>query len=137
MRNVTLKNCPLCGQKAVIATWRARKGYEGNIECTNCLLTLLSITYDDEDTLVDTLEKRWNSRAEENSEPEADIEVPTSEAMKGPNADVTNLTREEALYFIKHHCEECPIPECAGYQSAICEEKIQYLLKKYGKFQGG
>lgn len=133
MRDIILKKCPLCGHEAIIETWRARKGYEGNVECTNCLLNLLSITYDDEDTLVNTLEKQWNFRVgeEDESENTANSESPTSEAMKGPKADVTNLTREEALYFVRHHCEECPIPECAGYQSAICEEKVQYLLKKY------
>ena len=41
-----IKECPCCGSDAVLESYEARKGWEANVHCNNCLLQMISITYD-------------------------------------------------------------------------------------------
>lgn len=61
-----LKPCPFCGGEAVLEPYKARKGYEANIQCNGkCLLTMHTITYDTEEEAIENVIEAWNRRATE------------------------------------------------------------------------
>nr|DAV54163.1 MAG TPA: restriction alleviation protein [Caudoviricetes sp.] len=58
-----LKPCPFCGGEALLEPYRARKGYEASIQCNQCLCSMSTITYDEEETAIEDIVKAWNRRA--------------------------------------------------------------------------
>lgn len=49
-----------------------------------------------------------------------------------PGIDVTDFSAAKAAEFIHHKCNDCRIRmNCSGNDSAIYEQKVQYLLTKY------
>ena len=72
MNEIKLKPCPFCGGKAVLEPYKARKGYEANIQCNGgCLALMRTITYDTEEEAVEAVVNTWNRRAD-NEQREAD-----------------------------------------------------------------
>ena len=72
MKENELKPCPFCGGEAVLEPYKARKGYEANIQCNGgCLALMRTITYDTEEEAVNNVVKAWNRRAD-NEQREAD-----------------------------------------------------------------
>ena len=72
MANTELKPCPFCGGEAVLEPYKARKGYEANIQCNGgCLALMRTITYDTEEEAIENVVKAWNRRAD-NEQREAD-----------------------------------------------------------------
>lgn len=57
-----LKLCPFCGGEALLEPYRARKGYEASIQCNQCLCSMSTITYDEEETAIEDVVKAWNRR---------------------------------------------------------------------------
>lgn len=57
-----LKPCPFCGGEALLEPYRARKGYEASIQCNQCLCSMSTITYDEEETAIEDVVKAWNRR---------------------------------------------------------------------------
>lgn len=57
-----LKPCPFCGGEALLEPYRARKGYEASIQCNQCLCSMSTITYDEEETAIEDIVKAWNRR---------------------------------------------------------------------------
>lgn len=60
-----LKPCPFCGGEALLEPYRARKGYEASIQCNQCLCSMSTITYDEEETAIEDVVKAWNRRVNE------------------------------------------------------------------------
>lgn len=59
-----LKRCPFCGGEAFLEPYKARKGYEASIQCNQCLCSMGTITYDDEEKAVEVVSEAWNRRTE-------------------------------------------------------------------------
>lgn len=59
-----LKKCPCCGCEAVLETMTVRKGWEADIHCLDCLLSMHTITYDTEEQAINAATTAWNRRAE-------------------------------------------------------------------------
>ena len=58
-----LKPCPFCGAaNPIVNVYKARKGWEANVQCENCLVLMPSITYDDKDEAEEAAIKEWNRR---------------------------------------------------------------------------
>ena len=65
MKETELKPCPFCGGEAVLESYKARKGYEANIQCNGgCILYMSTITYDSEEEAVEAVVNAWNRRAD-------------------------------------------------------------------------
>lgn len=66
MKETELKPCPFCGSKNVsLEPYKARKGYEANIQCNgHCILYMSTITYDTEEEAVEAVVNAWNRRAD-------------------------------------------------------------------------
>lgn len=62
-----LKRCPFCGGEALLEPYRARKGYEASIQCNQCLCSMSTITYDEEETAIEDVVKAWNRRVNDAS----------------------------------------------------------------------
>ena len=60
-----LRPCPFCGGEALLEPYKARKGYEASIQCNQCLASMATITYDEEETAVRKVVEAWNRRAGE------------------------------------------------------------------------
>lgn len=61
-----LKPCPFCGGKAVLEPYKARKGYEANIQCNGgCLLNMHTITFETIEEAVENVVEAWNCRQKE------------------------------------------------------------------------
>ena len=58
-----LKPCPFCGGLAFLEPYKARKGYEATIQCEQCLCSMSTITYDEEEEAVEAVTEAWNKRA--------------------------------------------------------------------------
>lgn len=58
-----LKPCPCCGYEAVMETMTVRKGWEADVHCNGCLLSMHTITYDTEAEAVAHVTADWNRRA--------------------------------------------------------------------------
>lgn len=65
-----LEPCPFCGGEALLESYRARKGYEASIQCNQCLCSMSTITYDEEETAIEDVVKAWNRRVENYDEGE-------------------------------------------------------------------
>ena len=54
--------------------------------------------------------------------------------IKMPYGNVEINSTEEAIYFIKHRCDNCHhstlMSPCSGYQADLCEAKEQELIQK-------
>ena len=59
-----LKPCPFCGGEAFLEPYKARKGYEASIQCSRCLCSMSTITYDDEEEAVKVVSEAWDRRAD-------------------------------------------------------------------------
>lgn len=59
-----LKPCPFCGGEAFLEPYRVRKGYEASIQCNQCLCSMSTITYDEEETAIESVVKAWNRRVD-------------------------------------------------------------------------
>ena len=57
-----LKPCPFCGGEALFEPYKARKGYEASIQCTQCLCGMSTITYDTEEEAEKAVTDAWNRR---------------------------------------------------------------------------
>jgi hypothetical protein len=57
-----LKQCPFCGREAFLESYRVRKGYEASIQYNQCLCSMSTITYDEEETAIESVTKAWNRR---------------------------------------------------------------------------
>lgn len=58
-----LEVCPCCGAEAVLETMRVRKGWEADIQCTDCGLNMHTITLDTEEEAITVATDKWNRRA--------------------------------------------------------------------------
>lgn len=65
----TLKPCPFCGNDAILNEYRARKGYEASIQCSQCSASIVSITYDTQQEATEKVVVEWNCRAYEDVKP--------------------------------------------------------------------
>lgn len=61
--------CPCCGYEAVQESMKVRKGWESDIHCNGCLLSMHTITYDTEEQAIAACTAAWNRRAESGSNP--------------------------------------------------------------------
>lgn len=59
-----LKPCPFCGGETFLEPYRVRKGYEASIQCNQCLCSMSTITYDEEETAIESVVKAWNRRVD-------------------------------------------------------------------------
>lgn len=54
--------------------------------------------------------------------------------IKMPYGKVEINSIEEAIYFIKHRCDNCHhstlMSPCSGYQAGLCDEAAQELTRK-------
>ena len=57
-----VKNCPCCGSEACIEVFPARKGFEANIQCCGCLLSMGTTTYDTPAQAAEAALTDWNKR---------------------------------------------------------------------------
>lgn len=58
--------------------------------------------------------------------------------MIGKLIDVTNFNRQEAVEFIRMRCTDCDIYYfCNGADAEICNDKVDYLLEKFGRKSKG
>lgn len=58
-----LHNCPCCGKKAILNVYPARKGFEANVQCSNCFLSYTPhVSYDTEEEAVLECFNGWNRR---------------------------------------------------------------------------
>lgn len=58
--------------------------------------------------------------------------------MIGKPIDVTNFNRQEAVEFIRMRCTDCDIYYfCNGADAEICNDKVDYLLEKFGRKSKG
>ena len=58
--------------------------------------------------------------------------------MIGKLIDVTNFNRQEAVEFIRTRCTDCDIYYfCNGADAEICNDKVDYLLGKFGRKSKG
>ena len=64
-----LKPCPFCGGEAFLEPYRVRKGYEASIQCNQCLCSMSTITYDEEETAIEDIVKAWNRRVNDENVP--------------------------------------------------------------------
>ena len=62
-----LKPCPFCGGKALLEEFSVRKGFEACIVCSDCLVTMSTITYDTQEEAIEAAIEDWNRRAEDGS----------------------------------------------------------------------
>ena len=53
--------------------------------------------------------------------------------VKMPYGIIEINSKEEAIYFIKNRCNNCPhsneMWRCSGYQAELCEEKEELVLQ--------
>lgn len=58
--------------------------------------------------------------------------------MIGKLIDVTNFNRQEAVEFIRTRCTDCDIYYfCNGADAEVCNDKVDYLLEKFGRKSKG
>lgn len=58
--------------------------------------------------------------------------------MVGKLIDVTNFNPQEAVEFIRMRCTNCDIYYfCNGADAKICNDKVDYLLEKFGRKSKG
>lgn len=58
--------------------------------------------------------------------------------MIGKLIDVTNFNRQEAVEFIRMRCTDCDIYYfCNDADAEICNDKVDYLLEKFGRKSKG
>ena len=58
--------------------------------------------------------------------------------MIGKLIDVTNFNRQKAVEFIRTRCTDCDIYYfCNGADAEICNDKVDYLLEKFGRKSKG
>lgn len=69
MNDIVLKPCPFCGNDAILNEYRARKGYEASIQCSQCSASIVSITYDTQQEATEAVVIEWNRRAYEDVKP--------------------------------------------------------------------
>ena len=69
-----LKTCPCCGGIIYhVESMQVRKGWEADICCGDCLLSLHTITYDTEEGAISAATTAWNRRLTAEIEGERDI----------------------------------------------------------------
>ena len=57
-----LKPCPFCGRKAFLNSYPERKGFGAVVECTSCILQMMTVTYDTENEAEQAAISAWNRR---------------------------------------------------------------------------
>ena len=67
-----LKTCPFCGGEALLEEFSVRKGFEACIVCSNCSVSMLTITYDTQKEATEAVVEHWNRRAENGRNKTAD-----------------------------------------------------------------
>lgn len=60
--DIKLRECPCCSYSAVLETMQVRKGWEANIHCNDCGLTIHTITFDFEEEAIEDAVTKWNTR---------------------------------------------------------------------------
>lgn len=59
----TLETCPCCGKPALLNAYKARKGFESNVQCSACGMSYSSgVTYDTELEAATEAANGWNTR---------------------------------------------------------------------------
>lgn len=61
--NLLIKECPCCGYTAAVETHKGRKGYEADVHCNSCLLSMKSIPFNTERAAIFAAVAAWNTRA--------------------------------------------------------------------------
>lgn len=58
--------------------------------------------------------------------------------LKMPYGVIEINSKEDAVHFIKTHCNNCQYSNemwsCSGYQASLCEEKVKQVVEA---FKGG
>ena len=59
-----LKPCPFCGGKALLNSYKSRKGYDAYVECAGCLVQMITVTCDTIQEAENEAIEAWNRRAD-------------------------------------------------------------------------
>ena len=59
----TLETCPCCGKPALLNVYKARKGFESNVQCSFCGMSYSSgVTFDTEIEAANEAAGGWNTQ---------------------------------------------------------------------------
>ena len=87
--SVKLLPCPFCGHEAETETMSARKGYEADIHCNNCLVALHTITFDTKEEAVEQAIAAWNRRVDPANPPLTEEELYQKQKQHRKAADAS------------------------------------------------
>jgi len=88
-----IKNCPCCNYSASLETMKVRKGWEADIHCNDCGLSVHTITFGTEQEAIDDAIQKWNRRMVleeivgklEEKENEAVLRAPITSDLNNPD----------------------------------------------------